>query len=135
VLAINMSAMVVINVKSVGPMADNEYRYAPRLVHDMGIDTSDVVVTSEWVALGARLNHQREVYWRAVTQFDHRAGEAPPADATVVVAPWQSRNKDDWHGEALGWERVASDPIQEWALWLRAGDPRIGPDREVSKVD
>ena len=134
VLVINLTAMVVINARSIGPMVANEYRYAPRLVHDMRIDTSDVVVSSKKVALGTRLNHQREVYWRDVIEFDHTK-DLPPADATVVVAPWRSRNKDDWHGEQYGWERVAVDPIQEWALWLRAGDPRIGPDREVSKID
>jgi len=134
VVVLNLTAMVVINAKSIAPMVANEYKYAPRLVHDMGIHPGDVVATSEKVALGTRLNHQREVYWRDVIEFDHTTS-APPAEATVVVAPWHSRNEDDWHGEPLGWERVAVDPIQEWALWLRVGDPRIGPDREVSKVD
>jgi hypothetical protein len=134
VLVLNLTAMVVINAKSVEPMVANEYKYAPRLVHDMGINASDVVATSKKVALGTRLNHQREVYWRDVIEFDHTQS-GPPAEATVVVAPWRSRNKDDWHGEQDGWERVAVDPIQEWALWLRAGDPRIEPDRKASKVD
>jgi hypothetical protein len=82
-------------------------------------------VTSKFTSLGARLNHQREVYWRDVLEFDHRAGDAPPPDATVVIAPWLSRNHDDWDGSSTGWRRAAGDPLQEWAVWLRTDDPRF----------
>jgi hypothetical protein len=131
VLLINVVAMEVVNLKSIRPMAEAEYRDAPRLVRDIGLDTSDIVATSSRVSLGGRLNHQREVYWRPVIEFDH-LNASPPADATVVIAPWNSRNKDDWDGTDLGWARVGDDPHNEWAVWLRSDDPRVAAARRAS---
>lgn len=131
VLLINVVAMEVINAKSIRPMAEAEYRDAPRLVHDLGIGPGDIVATSSRVSLGGRLNHQREVYWRGVIEFDH-LNTSPPADATVVIAPWKSRNKDDWDGTDLGWARVGDAPRNEWAVWLRADDPRVPAARRAS---
>jgi hypothetical protein len=112
-------------------MAEAEYRHAPRLVHDLGIGENDVVATSSKVSLGGRLNHQREVYWRGVIEFDH-LNASPPANATVVIAPWNSRNKDDWDGTDLGWARVGDDTHNEWAVWLKADDPRVPAARRAS---
>jgi hypothetical protein len=95
------------------------------LKQDLKIGPADVVATSQWVSLGARLNHQREIYWEGIAEFDSRAGELPPTDATVAIGPWKSRNKDDWDGAKFGWVRVVYDPNHEWALWLRPGDPRL----------
>jgi hypothetical protein len=124
VLLVNVVAMEVTNFKSVRPMARAEYQDAPRLVRDIGVGRGDVVATSSRVSLGGRLNHQREVYWSSVIQFDH-LNSSPPADATVVIGPWHSRNDDDWDGTGLGWTRVGDDTKNEWAVWLRSDDPRI----------
>jgi hypothetical protein len=118
VLGLGMGTVAAANAWSVGPMAAAEYRTAPRLVADLGIGPGDVVVSSKWVPLGARLNHQREVYWARVPEFDDRTA-GPPAGATVVVAPWHSRDAGDWHGGALGWRMVAGDPAGGWAVWRR----------------
>jgi hypothetical protein len=123
VLLINVVAMEVVNAKSIRPMAEAEYRDAPRLV-SLGIGPGDVVATSSKVSLGGRLNHQREVYWAPIIEFNH-LNESPPANATVVIAPWRSRNKDDWDGTDLGWTKVGDDPHNEWAVWMRTGDPRV----------
>jgi hypothetical protein len=123
VLAIDVAAMMVINYRLIQPIADAEYATGPELVRDLHIGPADVVVSSKFVSLGARLNHQREVYWDRVPEFDSRKGD-PPADATVVIAPWHSRNHDDWDGTSLGYERIAGDRVNEWALWLRDTDPR-----------
>jgi hypothetical protein len=123
VLVINLGIMEVVNRKSVGPQAAAEYATAPRLVRDVKVTRDDVVVSSVRVALGARLNHQREIYWTDVPEFDHLFA-TPPADATVLIMPWQSRNQDEWDGEPLGWRRVGADPVHEWAVWVRDTDPR-----------
>jgi 4-amino-4-deoxy-L-arabinose transferase-like glycosyltransferase len=125
VLLLNLASMAVVNYNLVRPMALGQYRgVAGRLVEGMKIDEHDVVVSSQWVALGAMLNNQREVYWAPMRYFDHRAGEQPPADATVVIGPWHSRNKDDYDGTADGWRRISGDTLQQYAVWLRADDPR-----------
>jgi hypothetical protein len=122
VLVLNVATMEVVNAKSVGPMAVREYRTAPLLVRDVHVHPGDVVVSAEQVPLGPRLNHQREVYWDTVAEFDLRLD--PPADATVVIGPWHSKRNGHWDGESLGWRRVADDPVGEWAVWLRETDPR-----------
>jgi hypothetical protein len=124
VAALCVATMLMVNAKAIGPMAATEYRYAPRLVQDLHIGPADTVVSSKRVSLGGRLNHQREVYWQRVAEFDHET-VGPPADATVVIAPWKSRNNDDWDGSKFGWRLVASDPSGEWAVWLRQSDPRV----------
>jgi hypothetical protein len=124
VLLLDVAAMAVVNVKLTGPMARAEYATGPQLVRDLHIGPADVVVSAHKTSLGARLNHQREVYWARVPEFEHLVAD-PPDDATVVVAPWHSRNKDDWDGSFLGWTKVAGDPVQEYAVWFRDTDPRL----------
>jgi hypothetical protein len=128
VLVVNVAAMEVINAKSLRPMAAREYATAPRLVGDLRLGPGDVVVTSRRVALGPKMNHQREVYWDTLPDFDERVAD-PPARATAVIAPWKTAGGvKDWDGEALGWKRVAGDPVGEWAVWLRESDLRLnGP--------
>jgi hypothetical protein len=124
-LILNVAGMAVVNDRFVKPAAQGQYRTGARLVQGLKINENDVVVSSKWVGLGALLNHQREVYWAPMRYFDHRAGEKPPADATVVVGPWKSRNKDDYDGTPDGWRRVIGDKGQQYAVWLRADDPRL----------
>jgi hypothetical protein len=125
VVILNLAAMAVVNDQFVRPMAQGQYRTGARLVEDLKINENDVVVSSEWVGLGARLNHQREVYWAPMRYFDHRAGGKPPADATVAVGPWKSRNGDDYDATPDGWRRLIGDREQQYAVWLRADDPRL----------
>jgi hypothetical protein len=133
VLALCAGTMVLANAKAVGPMAAAEYRPASRLVQDLRVRPGDTVVSSKWVPLGARLNHQREVYWAPVAEFDDRTA-GPPAAATVVIAPWKGRN-GDWNGAGSGWRVVAADPVGKWAVWFRTADPRsiVAPFRTVGR--
>ena len=64
------------------------------------------------------------MYWAAVPTFDHETAD-PPSDATVVIAAWHNKRHHDWDA-APGWTQVAGDPVNQWAVWLRDGDPRIG---------
>jgi len=126
VLVLNVGAMEVINARSLRPMAAKQYATAPQLVKDIHLGPGDVVVTSKWVPLSPLLNHQREVYWGPLAEFDHRKNQ-PPSNATAVIAPWNTLNGvDDWDGDARGWRRVAGDPVVKWAVWLRNSDPRVG---------
>jgi hypothetical protein len=89
----------------------------PRLVRDAGVRPDDVVAEDGHVQ--ARFNHQREVYWRPLLMIDLWR-DPPPAEATVVVAPWSTGNTaGDWDGEAHGWRRVAGDPANHFAVWRR----------------
>jgi hypothetical protein len=124
-IMLNLASMAVVNDQWVRPMAQGQYRSGARLVQGLKINESDVVVSSKWVGLGAMLNHQREVYWAPMRYFDSRAGEKPPADATVVIGPWYSRNKDDYDGTPDGWRRILGDKEQQYAVWLRADDTRL----------
>jgi len=124
VLLINVFALEVVNARSVRPMVAGEYGTGPQLVRDVKLRPGDVVAQDQWVPLGPTLNHQREVYWAAVPTFDHETAD-PPSDATVVIAAWHNKRHHDWDA-APGWTQVAGDPVNQWAVWLRDGDPRIG---------
>jgi hypothetical protein len=95
VLALNVAAMEVTNLKTIRPMSRYQYATAPLLKQDLKLGPKDVIATSQWVSLGARLNHQREVYWEGITEFDHRAGELPSsttgrANCHRRTRPWSS---------------------------------------------
>jgi hypothetical protein len=89
----------------------------PQLVRDAGVRPGELVVCDGHVL--ARFNHQREVYWRSMPIIDVLA-DPIPADATIVVAPWQTGDPgQDWDGTAQGWRRLAEDPVLHWAVWRR----------------
>jgi hypothetical protein len=76
--------------------------------------------------MGSRLNHQREITWASVTEFDAELGR-PTLEATVVIAPWNPYPaKEDydlvhWAGTAQGWTRVYvyENGERHWAMWRR----------------
>jgi hypothetical protein len=151
VLAVWAAAMVSINVNSIQPMVAKEYLPGSRLVHDLGVTPNDVVQTAAQVDLGSRLNHQREITWAPVTQFDAMT-ERPSSTATVVVAPWYPLyanricEEEDtkkcsfvhWDGTDQGWTRVYTYDNEErqWALWRRSGESQAASDseRQLPKV-
>jgi hypothetical protein len=129
ILVLNVVCMAVVNAKSLRGMVVLEYSTAPKLVANLHIGPGDVVAYDKRVWLGPKLNHQREIYWAKPEEFDDFKGESPPADATVVIAPWfGDHGKGDWKGQLHGWTRVAGDPVNRWTAWFRDGDPRLsGP--------
>jgi hypothetical protein len=128
-LCINVAAMEAINRELIQPRALAQYRTAP-LLSALGIGPGDVVASSAEIPLGARVNHQREVYWSAIIEFDTE--ESPPPEATVAIGPWEPRPQLGgktiawgWQGERGGWVRLDGDAVNGWAVWLRDTDPRV----------
>ena len=132
--ATSLATMVVVDVKAIQPMVAKEYVTGSRLVHDIGVTPADVVESAEQVDLGSALNHQREVYWSQVRQFDAETGQ-PTGQATIVIAPWypqyvdpecdaEERNDCErvhWDGQSMGWTRIYTyvNDDRRWAVWRR----------------
>lgn len=134
--ATSLATMVMVNVKAIQPMVANEYVAGSRLVHDIGVTPADTVESAEQVDLGSMLNHQREITWAEVPQFDAEEGRPSP-QATVVIAPWyplginpecdlEKRGDDEcervhWDGDSLGWTRIYTytNGDRQWAVWRR----------------
>lgn len=102
------------------PMVVNQYLPAtPRLVSDLHIGPGDVVAEKWHTPWPWVYNHMREVYWQRIKVFET---ESPPADATVVIAPWRPDHADTtrhWDGTQYGLRRVATDEEHYWAVWRR----------------
>ncbi len=133
-LALWAGAMVAINAKAIEPMVAVEYRPGSRLVQDLGVTPNDVVEQAVQVDLGSRLNHQREIYWAPVNEFDAITG-LPSPHATVVIAPWNPKyanvtcSEDEtakcthmhWDGTQRGWTLIYiyANGDRHWAMWRR----------------
>jgi hypothetical protein len=128
------ASMVSVNVNSIQPMVALEYQPGSRLVHDLGVTPNDVVQAAVQVDLGSRLNHQREITWAPVSEFDAMTGQPGPS-ATVVIAPWYPDKVNEvceeeetknchsvhWDGSSQGWTRVYTyeNKGRQWAMWRR----------------
>jgi hypothetical protein len=116
-------AATAVNVLSMGTITREMATIAeawsgPQLVRDAEVRPGELVVCDEHVL--ARFNHQREVYWRSLPLVDLEH-TPPPADASVVIAPWHTGDPAlDWNGTAHGFRRLVTDERIQWAAWRRA---------------
>jgi hypothetical protein len=120
-----LAMIAVLGVVAMPTMADHATRpmaaaFAARTtLAEAGVTPADRVAETYSVTWWAQANHQWEVYWDLVRLFDERH-EEPPADATVVIAPYESPNgAADWDGASRGWRIVHHDVEQGWAVWRR----------------
>ncbi len=85
---------------------------------EAGVTPADRVSEGLGVPWWVQANHQWEVSWQRISIFEEEK-VTPPADATVVIAPYRSSNGvPDWDGSSLGWRMVHQD-AQGWAMWRR----------------
>ncbi len=138
-LTASLATMIVANVKAIEPMVAAEYLPDSRLVRDIGVTPTDTVETAAQTDLDSQMNHEREVYWSPIRNFDVWDG-APSQRATVVIAPWgykiapncrdslhPTHCSMNWDGTREGWARIYTyeNGRRRWAVWLRESDPRL----------
>jgi hypothetical protein len=118
-----LTVLTVLGLAAMPTMADHATRpmaaafAADTTLEQVGVTPADHVAEAGGVLWWVGANHQWEVWWQAIEGFPE--GASPPADATVVVGPYDSPNKvADWDGTRFGWHRVYADP-QGWAVWRR----------------
>jgi hypothetical protein len=118
--------MEIIQRRVITPMVAPQYPPGtPRLARDLRLGPGDTVAEAWQVPFPYLLNHMREVSWQRLTLFD--ANQPPPANASVVVAPWAPPARGlSWDGSALGMQLVAACPWQGWAVWRR---PPASPEQ------
>jgi hypothetical protein len=116
-LVLSVAAMPAITAHAAQPMSRE---FSPGVsLRDAGVTTTDVVAMDTDLFWWEKANVQWEVYWGTVGQFDSTSA-APPADATVVIAPYHSPNKrPTWDGVSQGWHMVTSDSKSGTAIWRR----------------
>ena len=126
-VAVSAAALVVSTARVIEPLSVHQYLPdTPRLVRDVHLGPGDRVALANreptWYVL---YNHMREVYWTRLEIFDQTKRPTPPADATVVIAPWQSAQAGaryaglDWDGSRYGFHIVAVDREHHWAVWRK----------------
>lgn len=102
-----------------GPMVEVQYRPdTPQLVRDLHLGRGDVVAEAYQVAFPFVFNHAREVSWHRLLLFD--VAQPPPAEATVVIAPWYPGGAGpSWPGGSFGLRLIGADAYHGWAVWRR----------------
>jgi 4-amino-4-deoxy-L-arabinose transferase-like glycosyltransferase len=121
VVALHAAVMVASVEKITKPMTADQYRPdTPLLVRDLHLGPGDKVAVSSDTLWYVPWNAMREVYWTRVVLFDS-ATEEPPADANVVIAPYERYVRQQWHtwDGAPTFRRVAVDSYHDWAVWRK----------------
>ena len=116
--------MVVATEKISLAMEVNQYRPGtPLIVRDGYVREGDrVAFAKQQPVWYVQYNHMREVYWTPLLIWDQTVDPAPPADANVVIAPYdppEEAKLETWDGERYGFRLVVTNPNQQWALWRK----------------
>ena len=119
ILLLSVAGMPTITANAAAPMA-KEFSPGVWLERDAGVTTDDTVAQDRGIIWWVQANVQWEVHWAPVERFDS-ATSLPPADATVVVAPWRAINaRPDWDGTRYGWRLIKVDDKGGVAIWRRS---------------
>jgi hypothetical protein len=118
VLVASVAAMPAITAHAAQPMSRG-FMPSVSLTRDLGVTAADRVAMDNAITWWASANVQWEVTWAEVTRFDSTKA-APPADATIVVAPWRSpSHRRTWNGTRQGFHVIHQDQRSGTAVWRR----------------
>ena len=120
VIALNVAVVTKSRETIVDPMVVDQYRDGtPQLVRDAGVTTDDTVAVSTMTSWYLRYNHMREVWWQRILLFDSTT-ESAPAEATIIVAPYNPTDPSDSWEVPDGYELVVTDEYHGWAVWRKS---------------
>lgn len=111
-LAVNVFCLYQVTEREVRPIAQRLIP-TPTLAR-LGVHGGDRVVALAGFDWRVRMDLAHQVTWADVPVV-----KTPPADADVVLAPWQPGSPKNWDGTAHGLRMAGGNRQQAWAVWLR----------------
>ena len=109
---LNVAANQAANVRMAAIVQSAE---RPRL-KDAGVRPGDTIAYHR--ELSPVYHHQLEAHWDRLILLDVRT-DPIPAEATVLVTPWNPADTTIWAGSTVAWHRVGGNASLGYAVWRR----------------